>query len=814
MSSSSDADERTIREIYFPAFETAVKEAQPWTVMCSYNVINGVYANENKWLLNDVLRDEWGFKGYVMSDWGAVSDRVKGIIAGMDLEMPSSNGINDEKIVAAVKEGKLDEKLVDQACERILNIVYRYVENAKPDTPWDMEAQHQLAAQCAAECMVLLKNEDDILPLNKQDAIAFIGEFAKTPRYQGGGSSHINSFKTTSALEAAEGLNVCFAQGYSVAADCSTEEQLAEAVKAAKAAKVAVVFAGLPDSYESEGYDRTHMHLPAYMDKLIEAVAEANPNTVVVLYNGSPVEMPWVGKVKGILEGYLGGQAVGIATVNVLFGDVNPSGHLAETFPIKLSDNPSYLYFGGEGNRTEYREGVFVGYRYYDKKEMDVLFPFGHGLSYTTFQYSDLKLSASEIKDTDTVTATVKVTNTGKRPGREVVQLYASQPAGVLDKPYQVLAAFAKTGELQPGETETVSLRFSVRDLASFDDFRSAWVLEKGDYTLRLGNSSRSTDAVVILRLDKDAVLKHTVRCLGKPEFTDWAPEKLPKGKKHRFLKVLKISAASLPEQPLFEAETRVEPEAAQLSPEELAYMSVGAFSEKGGALSVIGNAAISVAGAAGETYGGLKDRGIPSLVMADGPAGLKLNGIYVASQDRNSISMGAVTNYSDLSDVEFSWWACNDGVNWKLIKDWTLGSQWINWSPDTFGDYVIVAKARKVDDRGNVVETSGSVSHHPYIVGKCQMPYTGEGGGYLIGFETYDNPNNLYQYEMLILDCTLLAQNLPAWTYSTGKCGVPETSLWTIWQPKYGYYWTLFRVYDNKGNLLDEACFGFENIY
>ncbi|MBQ7708220.1 MAG: glycoside hydrolase family 9 protein [Lachnospiraceae bacterium] len=198
----------------------------------------------------------------------------------------------------------------------------------------------------------------------------------------------------------------------------------------------------------------------------------------------------------------------------------------------------------------------------------------------------------------------------------------------------------------------------------------------------------------------------------------------------------------------------------------------------------------------------------------SDGPAGLKLNGIYVASQDRNGVSMGAVTNYSDLSDVEFSWWACNDGVNWKLIKDWTLGSQWINWSPDTFGDYVIVAKARKVDDRGNVVETSGSVSHHPYIVGKCQMPYTGEGGGYLIGFETYDNPNNSYQYEMLILDCTLLAQNLPAWTYSTGKCGVPETSLWTIWQPKYGYYWTLFRVYDNKGNLLDEACFGFENIY
>ena len=506
MSSSSDADERTIREIYFPAFETAVKEAQPWTVMCSYNVINGVYANENKWLLNDVLRDEWGFKGYVMSDWGAVSDRVKGIIAGMDLEMPSSNGINDEKIVAAVKAGKLDEKLVDQACERILNIVYRYVENAKPDTPWDMEAQHQLAAQCAAECMVLLKNEEDILPLNKQDTIAFIGEFAKTPRYQGGGSSHINSFKTTSALEAAEGLNICFAEGYSVAADCSTEEQLAEAVKAAKAAKVAVVFAGLPDSYESEGYDRTHMHLPAYMDKLIEAVAEANPNTVVVLYNGSPVEMPWVGKVKGILEGYLGGQAVGIATVNVLFGDVNPSGHLAETFPLKLSDNPSYLYFGGEGNRTEYREGVFVGYRYYDKKEMDVLFPFGHGLSYTTFEYSDLKLSASEIKDTDTVTATVKVTNTGKRAGKAVAQLYVGDVESTAIRPVRELKGFEKV-ELQPGETKEITFTLDKRSFATWNEQIHDWYVETGDFTVEVGSSSRDLPCKACLKVNSTVEL-------------------------------------------------------------------------------------------------------------------------------------------------------------------------------------------------------------------------------------------------------------------------------------------------------------------
>ena len=336
MSSSSDCDERTIREIYFPAFEMAVREAQPWTVMCSYNRINGTFASENPWLLTDVLRKEWGFEGYVMSDWGAVSDRVGGVAAGLDLEMPASGGINDRKVVEAVKAGKLDEKLVDLCCERILNIVFRYVENAKPETPWDKEAQHLQAAEVAADCMVLLKNEGGILPLNKEDDIAFIGEFAEKPRFQGGGSSHINCFKTTGALAAAEGLKVTYARGYDVAADDAPAEMIAEAVAAAKKAKAAVVFAGLPDSYESEGYDRAHMRMPACQNKLIEAVAEANPNTVVVLHNGAPVEMPWIGKVKAVLEAYLGGQAVGEAAVRVLFGDANPCGKLPETFPLKL----------------------------------------------------------------------------------------------------------------------------------------------------------------------------------------------------------------------------------------------------------------------------------------------------------------------------------------------------------------------------------------------------------------------------------------------------------------------------------------------
>ena len=392
MSSSSDCDERTMREIYFPAFEMAVKEAQPWTVMCSYNRINGTFASENRWLLTDVLRKEWGFEGYVMSDWGAVSNRPAGVHAGLDLEMPASGGINDAKIVEAVRAGTLDEKDVDLCCERILNIVFRYTENAKPETPWDQEAQHALAADIAAECMVLLKNEKNLLPLAKDEQVAFIGEFAEKPRFQGGGSSHINSFKTTSALEAAKeaGLQVVYARGYSVKEDAATEAQIAEAVAAAKAARVAVVFAGLPDAYESEGYDRKNMDMPACQNQLIEAVAAANPNTVVVLHNGAPVAMPWIDRVAAVLEAYLGGQAVGTATVRVLYGDVNPSGHLAESFPLKLQDNPSYLYFGGDARATEYREGIFVGYRYYDKKDMEVLFPFGHGLSYTTFEYSNL----------------------------------------------------------------------------------------------------------------------------------------------------------------------------------------------------------------------------------------------------------------------------------------------------------------------------------------------------------------------------------------------------------------------------------------
>ena len=510
MSSSSDCDERTIREIYFPAFEMAVKEAQPWTVMCSYNRINGVYASENPWLLTDVLRKEWGFEGYVMSDWGAVSDRVAGVAAGLDLEMPASGGVNDRKIVEAVQAGRLDEKAVDLCCERILNIIYRFVENAKPETPWDKEAQHRMAADVAAECMVLLKNEGDILPLSREDEIAFIGEFAEKPRFQGGGSSHINCFRTTGAVEAAkaQGLKVTYSRGYSVEADDAPADMIAEAVAAAKKAKAAVVFAGLPDAYESEGYDRTHMRMPESQNRLIEAVAEANSNTVVVLHNGSPVEMPWIGKVKAVLEAYLGGQAVGLAQVRVLFGDVNPSGHLPESFPIKLEDNPSYLFYGGDPQGTEYREGIFVGYRYYDKKKMEVLFPFGYGLSYTTFAYSNLRLSADAIRDTDTLTATVTVKNTGKRAGKAVVQLYVGDTEGFVNaiRPVRELKAFRKVA-LEPGESREVSFTLGKRAFAHWNTRIHDWWVETGDFSIEVGDSSACLPLKATVKVESTVAL-------------------------------------------------------------------------------------------------------------------------------------------------------------------------------------------------------------------------------------------------------------------------------------------------------------------
>ena len=492
MSSDSVVDERTLREIYLPAFEAAAKRGKAWTFMCSYNKLNGEYASQHKWLLTDVLRGEWGFDGYVMSDWGAVSDRVKGVPAGLDLEMPSSGGQNDALVVQAVREGRLDEKYVDLCVERMLTIHQRYFDHAKPETPWDQEADHELAGKLAAECMVLLKNEGNILPLKKGDKLAVIGEFAKKPRFQGGGSSHINCFKVTSLLDAldAAGDAYTYAQGYSLKSEDIDAALTQEALDAAKAAEKVLIVAGLPDSFESEGYDRTHMRIPANQNALIEAVAAVNPNVIVLLYNGSPVEMPWVDQAKGLIEGYLAGQNVGAANRAVLFGEVNPSGRLPETMPRRLEDTPCYLSYGGEGNTAVYNEGVFVGYRYYDKKKMDVLFPFGFGLSYTTFAYSNLVLSAEKILDTETLTVSVDVKNTGKVAGKEVVQLYVGDRESSVFRPVRELKGFEKV-ELAPGETKTVSFTLDKRSFAYWNTEIHDWYVETGLFDIAVGSSSR-----------------------------------------------------------------------------------------------------------------------------------------------------------------------------------------------------------------------------------------------------------------------------------------------------------------------------------
>ena len=501
MSSTSNMDERTLREIYLPAFETTVKKAKPDTIMCSYNRVNGTFASENKFLLTDVLRKEWGFDGFVVSDWGAVNDRVAGIKAGLDLEMPASGGDTDKQISQAIRDGKLDEKVLDTAVERILRIVYKFLEGRQKGN-FDKNAHHLVTAQIAAESMVLLKNEKKILPLKEKDAsqILFVGAFAQKPRYEGGGSSHINAFKVTGALQAAKdaGLNIKWEQGFDIKESKAKDAKLLKAaVAAAKKAKTVVIFAGLPDSYESEGYDRSHMKLPANQNILIEEIAKVNKNVVVVLHNGSPVEMPWVNSAKAILESYLGGQAVGIAQIELLFGRVNPSGKLAESFPIKLQDNPSYLNYPGNGTVANYAEGIFVGYRYYDKKEMDVLFPFGHGLSYTSFEYSALKVDAKKIKAGQSVVASVKVKNTGKRAGKEIVQFYIAAPQGTECKPpyreprpKMELKGFEKV-ELKPGETKTVAVTLDARAFSVWDESLHDWYIPGGTYQILAAASSR-----------------------------------------------------------------------------------------------------------------------------------------------------------------------------------------------------------------------------------------------------------------------------------------------------------------------------------
>ncbi len=487
---SAEVDERTLREIYLTGFEKAVKQAQPKTLMCSYNKINGVYSAENEHLLTEILRDEWGFEGYVMTDWGAVADRVNGIRAGLDLEMPSSGGVNDAKIVKAVKEGTLDETLVDRAVENILKVTYAWLDNRHPEAVFDREADHEKAVDVAVECAVLLEN-NGVLPISAEKKVVYIGEMAEKPRFQGGGSSHVNCSKVTSALDSAtrKQREISYVKGFPADKDDMETTDIGAAVEAAKQADVVVVFAGLPDSIESEGADRTNMKMPACQDALIEAVCEVNKNVVVVMHNGSPVEMPWADRVAAVLEMYLGGQGVGEAADRLLYGEANPSGHLAESFPYRLEDNPSYINFPGDGRTVTYAEGIYVGYRYYEKKHLPVRYAFGHGLSYTTFTYNNLKTSADCLKDDDVIEVSVDVTNTGSLTGKEVVQLYISDPAGQSYRPVKELKGFCKV-ELAPGETKTVTMTVCARDLSYYNTKLGDWYAKSGSYSILIGAAS------------------------------------------------------------------------------------------------------------------------------------------------------------------------------------------------------------------------------------------------------------------------------------------------------------------------------------
>ncbi|MCI0767801.1 glycoside hydrolase family 3 C-terminal domain-containing protein [Bacillus sp. TL12] len=538
-------DERTLREIYLASFEGAVKQAQPWTVMCAYNQVNGEYASEHGYLLNDILKEEWGFEDFVVSDWFAVNERADGLAAGLELEMPSSGGMGDKKIIEAVKNGKLSEEKLDNAVERLLRIIFMAVDNKKENAVYDKDAHHQLAREVARECMVLLKNDDKILPLKKEGTVAVIGEFAKTPRYQGGGSSHIVPTKLENILEeikltAGSDANVLYAQGYHLDSDVMEQSLIDEAKEIAVQSDTVVLFVGLPDRYESEGYDREHLRMPDNHRRLLEEVAEVNSNIVVVLSNGSPIEMPWVDKVKGLLEGYLGGQALGGAIADLLFGDANPSGKLAETFPKVLSDNPSYLNFPGERDKVEYKEGLFVGYRYYDTKNIEPLFPFGYGLSYTNFEYSDLSISKKEMKDTETVTVSVKVKNTGDMAGKEIVQLYVKDVESSMIRPEKELKGFEKV-KLQPGEEKTITFTLDKRAFAYYHVELKDWHVETGEFEILIGKSSQDIvlkDSVFVPSTIFIKKLVHRNTTVGDlltdPIFAPLAKELLAKANVHQ----------------------------------------------------------------------------------------------------------------------------------------------------------------------------------------------------------------------------------------------------------------------------------------
>ncbi len=491
---SAEIDERTLREIYLPAFEKIVKESQPWTVMCAYNKINGIFASEHYDLLTRILRSEWNFEGFVVSDWGAVHNRVDALKGGLDLQMPGPNDRDVQKVVESVKNNILDEKVLDQAVERILRIIFQAKEIKKGHSEFDKEKHHEFARKVATEGIVLLKNENNTLPIKNVSSIAIVGKMAKEPRFQGGGSSLINPTKIDIPIDEikkmlGENVQIKYIEGYNK--DRADKKVINEACEVAKQVDVVILFSGLPFEHESEGFDRKTIELLESHIELIKAVANVNPKTILVLSNGSAISMhQWINDVPAVIEAYLLGQAGGGAIADILFGKENPSGKLAETFPMRKEHHPAHLNYPGEAGKVRYGEGLYVGYRYYDKKEIEPLFPFGYGLSYTTFSYSNLTVSKESFKDIEGVTVTVDITNTGNYPGKEIVQLYIHQINPKVDKPYKELKGFSKV-KLQPNETKKAVFNLDSRSFAYYSVSYKSWVWDEGKYDILIGASSK-----------------------------------------------------------------------------------------------------------------------------------------------------------------------------------------------------------------------------------------------------------------------------------------------------------------------------------
>jgi beta-glucosidase len=504
MRSDSQIDARALREIYLKSFERVVTEARPWTVMCAYNKINGVYAFENRWLLTEILRDQWGFDGAVVSDWGAVGDRVSAMAAGLDLAMPGGDPTLDTAVVAAVEAGNLDEAAVDAAARNVLTLLQRVADGAPRALPVDLDAHHALARKVAGRCVTLLKNQDALLPLEPSRSLAVIGSFAEQPRYQGGGSSHVNATFVDVPLDQirahARG-DVVYAPGFGVGGDA--QRLCDDAVAIAARAEAAIVFLGLADCEESEGFDRDSIDLPEQQLTVLRAVVAVQPRTVVVLCHGGAVRLAEVDQLaQSVLDGGLLGQGGGGAIADVLFGAVNPSGRLAETVSARIEDVPSFLNFPGENSQVCYGESIFVGYRWYDARKIEPTYCFGHGLSYTTFSYGAVRAES----DGDDLLVTLPVTNSGERDGREVVQVYVSKSDSRVRRAPKELKGFQAI-DVPLGATAEVTIRIVRDDLAYWEERVESWVVEGGAYTIQVGSSSSDIRCATVVDIEGDRLV-------------------------------------------------------------------------------------------------------------------------------------------------------------------------------------------------------------------------------------------------------------------------------------------------------------------